>query len=136
MTCLGGVSVAGDPFYKDHWINIEKDRLDRYQRMFQWNPASSALYDKRDPENPINRRISILVMSEQSQAKLKAQQEGRPLPDSNVEELPEDPDFESIEPAKEQEDAFKAFERLRKTMTRKPIQQTPNPAYDDGDEVF
>ncbi len=40
--------MAGDPFYKDHWINIEKDRLDRYQRMFQWNPASSTLYEPAD----------------------------------------------------------------------------------------
>jgi ubiquinone/menaquinone biosynthesis C-methylase UbiE len=40
--------VASDPFYKDHWINIDPDRLDRYQRMFQWNPASSALYEPAD----------------------------------------------------------------------------------------
>jgi ubiquinone/menaquinone biosynthesis C-methylase UbiE len=40
--------VAGDPFYKDHWINIDRDRLDRYQRMFQWNPASSTLYEPAD----------------------------------------------------------------------------------------
>jgi ubiquinone/menaquinone biosynthesis C-methylase UbiE len=40
--------VAGDPFYKDHWINIDRDRLDRYERMFQWNPASSALYESAD----------------------------------------------------------------------------------------
>jgi ubiquinone/menaquinone biosynthesis C-methylase UbiE len=40
--------VAGDPLYKAHWINIDQDRLDRYQRMFQWNPASSALYEPAD----------------------------------------------------------------------------------------
>jgi ubiquinone/menaquinone biosynthesis C-methylase UbiE len=40
--------VAGDPFYKDHWINIERDRLERYRRMFQWNAASSALYEPAD----------------------------------------------------------------------------------------
>jgi ubiquinone/menaquinone biosynthesis C-methylase UbiE len=40
--------VAGDPFHKDHWINIDQDRLDRYERMFQWNPASSALYEPAD----------------------------------------------------------------------------------------
>jgi len=40
--------VAGNPFYKDHWINIDRDRLDRYERMFQWNPASSALYEPAD----------------------------------------------------------------------------------------
>jgi ubiquinone/menaquinone biosynthesis C-methylase UbiE len=40
--------VAGDPFYKDHWINIDQDRLDRYERMFQWSPASSALYEPAD----------------------------------------------------------------------------------------
>lgn len=37
--------MAGHSFYKDHWINIDQDRLDRYQRMFQWTPASSALYE-------------------------------------------------------------------------------------------
>jgi SAM-dependent methyltransferase len=40
--------VPGDPFYKEHWINIEPGRLDRYRRMFQWNPASSALYEPAD----------------------------------------------------------------------------------------
>ena len=40
--------AAGDPFYKDHWINIDQDRLDRYERMFQWNPATSALYEPAD----------------------------------------------------------------------------------------
>ncbi len=36
------------PFYKDHWITIDGERLDRYQRMFQWNPASVALYEAAD----------------------------------------------------------------------------------------
>jgi ubiquinone/menaquinone biosynthesis C-methylase UbiE len=40
--------VPGNPFYKEHWVNIEPERLDRYQRMFQWNPASSALYEPAD----------------------------------------------------------------------------------------
>ena len=40
--------MAGNPLYKDHWINIDRDRLDRYERMFQWNPASSALYEPAD----------------------------------------------------------------------------------------
>ena len=40
--------MAGNPFYKDHWINIDEDRLDRYQRMFQWSPASAVLYDPAD----------------------------------------------------------------------------------------
>jgi len=40
--------VSSSPPYKNHWINIDQDRLDRYQRMFQWNPASSALYAAAD----------------------------------------------------------------------------------------
>ena len=36
------------PFYKEHWINIETDRLERYQSMFAWNPASKPLYDLAD----------------------------------------------------------------------------------------
>lgn len=47
MTAIGAV-VTGNLFYKDHWINIDKDRLDRYQQMFQWNPASSVLYEPAD----------------------------------------------------------------------------------------
>jgi ubiquinone/menaquinone biosynthesis C-methylase UbiE len=38
-------AMAGDPFYKDHWVTIDQDRLDQYQRMFQWSPASSSLYE-------------------------------------------------------------------------------------------
>lgn len=33
------------PFYKHHWIDIGQERLDRYQRMFAWNPGSKILYD-------------------------------------------------------------------------------------------
>ena len=40
--------MANEPFYKDHWIKIDQDRLDRYDRMFQWNPASLALYEPAD----------------------------------------------------------------------------------------
>jgi len=40
--------MAGNPFYEDHWINIDRDRLDRYERMFQWSPASAALYEPAD----------------------------------------------------------------------------------------
>ena len=76
--------------------------------------ASSMLYDKDDPKNPINRRISILVMSERSEAKLKQQQEGKPLPVD--EDFPAPPQQET---QSTDEDEFKAFDRLRKTMTRK-----------------
>lgn len=109
--------------------------------------ASSVLYAKDEPENPINRRISILVMSEKSQAKLKAQQEGKALSQSEIDQLPQDPDFEAVpvEPESrptselesgqsESEDVFEAFDRLRKTNTRRQQQQTLNPQYDD--EVF
>ncbi len=40
--------MTSDPFYKDHWQNIDTERLVRYQKMFQWNPASSALYEPAD----------------------------------------------------------------------------------------
>ena len=40
--------MTRDPFYKEHWLNIDRDRLDRYQRMFQWNPASTVLYEPAD----------------------------------------------------------------------------------------
>src|SRR6516165_9035888 len=40
--------LASEPFYKDHWINIDQHRLDRYDRMFQWDSASLALYEPAD----------------------------------------------------------------------------------------
>jgi ubiquinone/menaquinone biosynthesis C-methylase UbiE len=40
--------VPATPFYKEHWVNIEPEQLERYQRMFQWNPASHALYEPAD----------------------------------------------------------------------------------------
>lgn len=36
------------PSYENHWVAIEPERLDRYQRMFQWNPASASLYEPAD----------------------------------------------------------------------------------------
>ena len=36
------------PFYKDHWVTIDPDRLDRYRRMFEWNPASIVFYEAAD----------------------------------------------------------------------------------------
>lgn len=32
-------------FYKEHWTSIDAERLERYQRMFEWNPASQDLYE-------------------------------------------------------------------------------------------
>jgi ubiquinone/menaquinone biosynthesis C-methylase UbiE len=40
--------VPSNPFYKEHGVNIEPERLDRYHGMFQWSPASSALYEPAD----------------------------------------------------------------------------------------
>jgi ubiquinone/menaquinone biosynthesis C-methylase UbiE len=36
------------PFYKEHWITVDEKRLDRYQRIFDWNPASAVLYEPAD----------------------------------------------------------------------------------------
>lgn len=36
------------PFRPNHWIAIDKEHLDRYQRMFEWNPASKTLYEPAD----------------------------------------------------------------------------------------
>ena len=32
-------------FYKDRWLSIAPDKLERYQNMFQWNPASRIFYE-------------------------------------------------------------------------------------------
>ena len=28
-----------DTYFTDHWIDIEEDRIDRYERMFQWRES-------------------------------------------------------------------------------------------------
>ena len=37
--------MASDTFYKDHWVEIEPERLDRYEKMFQWSPANDRLLE-------------------------------------------------------------------------------------------
>ena len=32
-------------YYKDHWVNIETERLDRYEVMFKWSPAFERLLE-------------------------------------------------------------------------------------------
>ncbi len=32
-----------DTYYRDHWVNIEPKRLERYENMFQWSKAYEAL---------------------------------------------------------------------------------------------
>ena len=35
-------------YYKDHWVEIEDERLDRYEKMFQWSPAFEQLLEPAD----------------------------------------------------------------------------------------
>lgn len=37
-----------DTYYKDHWVVIEDERLDRYEEMFRWSPAQDALIAPAD----------------------------------------------------------------------------------------
>lgn len=30
--------------FQDHWLNIDPERMERYETMFQWNPATEAFY--------------------------------------------------------------------------------------------
>lgn len=30
--------------FQDHWLNIEPERMERYETMYQWNPASEVFY--------------------------------------------------------------------------------------------
>lgn len=34
-----------EPYYKDHWVNIEPERLERYEQMFQWGPAHEWMFE-------------------------------------------------------------------------------------------
>jgi hypothetical protein len=38
-----GMSI--DRFYKDHWKNIDDDRMDKHRTMFLWSDTASALYE-------------------------------------------------------------------------------------------
>ena len=30
--------------FQEHWLNIDDERMDRYETMYQWNPASERFY--------------------------------------------------------------------------------------------
>ena len=32
-----------ESYYKDHWVEIEEERLERYEKMFVWSPAMAPL---------------------------------------------------------------------------------------------
>jgi len=64
--------------------------------------SSSVLFDKEDPLNPTNRRISILVLNESSAQRIARQQQGSTDQSSQQnpkeradENLPEDPEFDN-----------------------------------------
>ncbi|MFZ5604781.1 MAG: flagellar motor protein MotB [Pseudomonadota bacterium] len=101
--------------------------------------SSSVLFVKDDPNAPINRRISILVMNKESDNQLQ-QQQGGGTSQEEREALPEDPDFKAPAPGQPEAGAAapadgsvtvtnegdkkslpeqEAFERLRQTMTRR-----------------
>lgn len=37
-----------ETYYKDHWVQIEEDRLERYESMFQWRPALAPILEPAD----------------------------------------------------------------------------------------
>ena len=37
--------LALDTYYKDHWLEIEPERLDRYEKQFQWSKANERLLE-------------------------------------------------------------------------------------------
>ncbi|MCZ6532271.1 MAG: methyltransferase domain-containing protein [SAR324 cluster bacterium] len=37
--------MALDTYYKDHWLEIEPERLDRYEKQFQWSKANERLLE-------------------------------------------------------------------------------------------
>jgi hypothetical protein len=30
--------------FQDHWINIDLERMERYETLYQWNPATEVFY--------------------------------------------------------------------------------------------
>lgn len=89
--------------------------------------SSSVPFDRDNPTNPINRRISILVMNEQTDRMLKELQDSEALPVSQeVRSAP----ATTAKPAEQPGQApVDPFERLRKTMTQKGlVNGTPSAA--------
>ncbi|MFT6581127.1 MAG: ubiquinone/menaquinone biosynthesis C-methylase UbiE [Alphaproteobacteria bacterium] len=37
--------MSNQTYYKDHWVAIEEDRLNRYEDMFKWTPATELLLE-------------------------------------------------------------------------------------------
>jgi ubiquinone/menaquinone biosynthesis C-methylase UbiE len=37
--------MSRDTYYRDHWVEIEPERLDRYEQMFQWTKAYQGLLE-------------------------------------------------------------------------------------------
>lgn len=37
--------MALDTYYKDHWLKIEPERLERYEQMFQWGQSYEGLLE-------------------------------------------------------------------------------------------
>lgn len=104
--------------------------------------ADSSLYDKSKPDSPINRRISILVMSEQSEKKWMQQSQ---TPKNHLEsDQSTEFDFkgeqEELNAKAVEQDEFESFDRLRKTMTRKQKKAVQTeisvPKQDNDDELF
>jgi arsenite methyltransferase len=42
------MTVNKDSYYQDHWLEIEANRLDRYELMFEWRPEHAAMLDPAD----------------------------------------------------------------------------------------
>src|SRR5258706_13437095 len=34
-----------ETYYKDHWVEIEPERLDAYEQLFEWRPQSAPLLE-------------------------------------------------------------------------------------------
>ena len=32
--------------FQDHWLDIEPKRMERYEEMYRWNPATEGFYDR------------------------------------------------------------------------------------------
>src|SRR5215831_10666601 len=37
--------MNADTYYKDHWVEIDPERLDAYEQMFEWRPQNAPLLE-------------------------------------------------------------------------------------------
>jgi hypothetical protein len=55
---LGERDVSETGPFLEHWTNIDSERLERYETMYQWSAAAEAFAEHTSRRNPLNAAIT------------------------------------------------------------------------------